>query len=128
VKKIRGKPKPYGGTRPVIMNASASPVGQAFAIRNCDATGTAGESQILAVLARAGAPHAGPRIAELDIAPHIIESVLNHISGHSAGVAGIYNRSTLEPQERHALTVWGEHLLAIVEGRSMPDRVVALRA
>jgi alkanesulfonate monooxygenase SsuD/methylene tetrahydromethanopterin reductase-like flavin-dependent oxidoreductase (luciferase family) len=34
---IRGKPKPYGGARPVIMNAGASPVGQAFAIRNCDA-------------------------------------------------------------------------------------------
>ncbi len=34
---IRGKPKPYGGQRPVIMNAGASPVGQAFAIRNCDA-------------------------------------------------------------------------------------------
>ena len=37
LKGIRGKPKPYGGTRPVIMNAGASPVGQAFAIRNCDA-------------------------------------------------------------------------------------------
>jgi FMNH2-dependent dimethyl sulfone monooxygenase len=33
----RAKPKPYGGTRPVIMNAGASPTGQAFAIRNCDA-------------------------------------------------------------------------------------------
>ena len=37
MKGIRGKPKPYGGTRPVIMNAGASPTGQAFAIRNCDA-------------------------------------------------------------------------------------------
>jgi alkanesulfonate monooxygenase SsuD/methylene tetrahydromethanopterin reductase-like flavin-dependent oxidoreductase (luciferase family) len=37
MKGIKGKPKPYGGTRPVIMNAGASPVGQAFAIRNCDA-------------------------------------------------------------------------------------------
>jgi alkanesulfonate monooxygenase SsuD/methylene tetrahydromethanopterin reductase-like flavin-dependent oxidoreductase (luciferase family) len=37
MKKVRGKPKPYGGTQPVIMNAGASPVGQAFAIRNCDA-------------------------------------------------------------------------------------------
>ena len=37
MKGIRGKPKPYGGTQPVIMNAGASPVGQAFAIRNCDA-------------------------------------------------------------------------------------------
>jgi alkanesulfonate monooxygenase SsuD/methylene tetrahydromethanopterin reductase-like flavin-dependent oxidoreductase (luciferase family) len=33
----RAKPKPYGGTRPLIMNAGASPTGQAFAIRNCDA-------------------------------------------------------------------------------------------
>jgi dimethylsulfone monooxygenase len=33
----RAKPKPYGGSRPVIMNAGASPTGQAFAIRNCDA-------------------------------------------------------------------------------------------
>ena len=30
-------PKPYGGTCPLIMNAGASPTGQAFAIRNCDA-------------------------------------------------------------------------------------------
>ncbi len=37
LKGIRAKPKPYGGTRPVIMNAGASATGQAFAIRNCDA-------------------------------------------------------------------------------------------
>jgi FMNH2-dependent dimethyl sulfone monooxygenase len=33
----RAKPKPYGGSRPIVMNAAASPTGQAFAIRNCDA-------------------------------------------------------------------------------------------
>jgi dimethylsulfone monooxygenase len=37
LKGARLNPKPYGGTRPVIMNAGASPTGQAFAIRNCDA-------------------------------------------------------------------------------------------
>jgi len=37
MKSIRGKPKPYGGTRPVIMNAGASATGQTFAIKNCDA-------------------------------------------------------------------------------------------
>ena len=37
MKGIRGKPKPYGATRPVIMNAGASPTGQAFAVKNCDA-------------------------------------------------------------------------------------------
>jgi alkanesulfonate monooxygenase SsuD/methylene tetrahydromethanopterin reductase-like flavin-dependent oxidoreductase (luciferase family) len=34
---VRAYPKPYGGTRPIIMNAGSSPVGQAFALRNCDA-------------------------------------------------------------------------------------------
>jgi dimethylsulfone monooxygenase len=34
---IRAKPKPHGGSRPLVMNAGASATGQAFAIRNCDA-------------------------------------------------------------------------------------------
>jgi alkanesulfonate monooxygenase SsuD/methylene tetrahydromethanopterin reductase-like flavin-dependent oxidoreductase (luciferase family) len=37
LKKVRAKPKPYGNSHPVIMNAGASPTGRAFAIRNCDA-------------------------------------------------------------------------------------------
>ena len=37
LRKVRAKPKPHGGTRPFIMNAALSPVGQAFAVRNCDA-------------------------------------------------------------------------------------------
>jgi len=37
LKGVRAKPKPCGGTRPLIMNAGASPTGQSFAIRNCDA-------------------------------------------------------------------------------------------
>ena len=38
---VRAKPKPYGGTRPIIMNAGSSGTGQAFAMRNCDAFFTA---------------------------------------------------------------------------------------
>ena len=34
---VRAKPKPFGRTNPVIMNAGASPAGRAFAVRNCDA-------------------------------------------------------------------------------------------
>ena len=41
LKKVRAKPKPYGGTRPLIMNAGSSGSGQAFALRNCDAFFTA---------------------------------------------------------------------------------------
>jgi len=34
---IRADPKPFGGTQPLIMNAGASPTGQSFAVKNCNA-------------------------------------------------------------------------------------------
>jgi alkanesulfonate monooxygenase SsuD/methylene tetrahydromethanopterin reductase-like flavin-dependent oxidoreductase (luciferase family) len=34
---VQANPKPFGGTQPLIMNAGASPTGQAFAVKNCDA-------------------------------------------------------------------------------------------
>jgi alkanesulfonate monooxygenase SsuD/methylene tetrahydromethanopterin reductase-like flavin-dependent oxidoreductase (luciferase family) len=37
LKGVRAHPKPFGGTRPILMNAGSSQVGQAFALRNCDA-------------------------------------------------------------------------------------------
>ncbi len=37
LKGVRLKPKPWGHSRPVIMNAGASPNGRAFALKNCDA-------------------------------------------------------------------------------------------
>ena len=37
LRKVRSKPKPVGGSRPIVMNAAASETGQAFAVRNCDA-------------------------------------------------------------------------------------------
>ena len=57
-------------------------------------------------------------MAELGVQPHIIEAVLNHVSGHKSGVAGIYNRATYDREKRQALDLWAEHLLAVVEGRA----------
>jgi integrase len=59
---------------------------------------------------------AATRMAELGIAPHVIEAVLNHVSGHKHGVAGVYNRATYEPQKQHALAAWAEHVAAMVGG------------
>jgi integrase len=64
-------------------------------------------------LRRSFATHA----AEIGIQPHIIEAVLNHISGHRGGVAGIYNRATYDAEKKTALDRWAEHLMAVVEGR-----------
>ena len=41
LKGVRAFPKPFGETRPLIMNAGSSGTGQAFALRNCDAFFTA---------------------------------------------------------------------------------------
>jgi integrase len=54
-------------------------------------------------------------MAELGVQPHIIEAVLNHVSGHKAGVAGIYNRARYEGEMRAALQKWGDHIDAITK-------------
>jgi integrase len=59
---------------------------------------------------------AATRMADLGIAPHIIEEILAHSGGHKAGVAGIYNRSRYEREVRAALGIWHDHVRAIVAG------------
>jgi integrase len=54
-------------------------------------------------------------MADIGVAPHIIEAVLNHISGHKGGVAGIYNRSSYSTEKVEALARWGRHVASIVE-------------
>src|SRR6516225_11710828 len=49
-------------------------------------------------------------MAELGVQPHIIEAVLNHVSGHKGGVAGIYNRAKYADEMRSALQRWADHL------------------
>jgi integrase len=64
-------------------------------------------------------------MAELGVQPHIIEAILNHVSGHKSGVAGIYNRASYENEKRAALALWAEHVLALAEGRQR--KVLPLR-
>ena len=56
-------------------------------------------------------------LAESGTAPHIIEAILNHVSGHKAGVAGIYNRANYEPQKRAALERWCDHIETLIGGK-----------
>jgi hypothetical protein len=47
--------------------------------------------------------------------PHIIEAVVNHISGDSkAAVAGVYNRAKYRTEKRVALTAWAEFVSDLV--------------
>jgi integrase len=53
---------------------------------------------------------------KLDVEPHIIETLLNHASGHKSGVHGVYNRAIYEREVMAALALWADHLAAVVEG------------
>jgi integrase len=56
------------------------------------------------------------RMADLGVQPHVIEQILNHQSGHKAGPAGIYNRSSYEREVCAALALWADHVRSIVAG------------
>jgi integrase len=53
-------------------------------------------------------------MADLGVQPHVIEAVLNHVSGHKAGVARIYNRSTYANEKCAALEAWAGHVRVVV--------------
>ena len=56
-------------------------------------------------------------MAEIGIAPHIVEACLNHISGAKAGVAGVYNRAAYGAEKKVALERWAAHVDGLVSGR-----------
>jgi integrase len=67
---------------------------------------------------------AATRMADLGVQPHHIEAALNHVSGHKAGVAGVYNRAVYVNEKRRALELWAERVKAIIGGTS---NVIAMK-
>jgi integrase len=49
-------------------------------------------------------------MARLNIAPHIVDKVLNHVSGAIRGVAAIYNRHGYLEERKTALEAWGRYI------------------
>jgi integrase len=64
-------------------------------------------------------------MARLNIAPHVVDKILNHTSGSIRGVAAIYNRHSYLEERRAALEAWGRWIDALLEG--CPANVVPLR-
>jgi integrase len=64
------------------------------------------------------------RLCDLGIAPHVVEQILNHQSGHRAGIVGVYNRSSYEREVKAALALWSDHVRALVE--SGKRKIVAM--
>ncbi|CAL75161.1 putative phage-like integrase [Bradyrhizobium sp. ORS 278] len=60
---------------------------------------------------------------QLGVLPHIIEAVLNHVSGHRAGVAAVYNLARYEAEMRAALTAWASHVDRLVRSKPSVEKV-----
>ena len=56
--------------------------------------------------------------------PHVIEAIVNHVSGLRGGIAGVYNRAVYMDERRRALEAWAK--LVTNEGHS--SNVVPIRA
>ena len=57
--------------------------------------------------------------------PHVIEAIVNHVSGSKAGVAGVYNKAVYLNERRQALDLWGQHIADLVAGTK--SKVVPMR-
>jgi integrase len=64
-------------------------------------------------------------LQRLGVRLEVTEAVLNHRSGSTAGIVGVYQRHDYAAEKRDALARWADHVDAIVSGQK--TNVVALR-
>jgi hypothetical protein len=64
-------------------------------------------------------------MARLNFPPHVVDKVLNHLSGTIHGVAAVYNRFEYLEERRAALEAWGRYIDNLVSFAA--PNVVAIR-
>jgi integrase len=64
-------------------------------------------------------------MARMNIPPHVVDKILNHVSGSIRGVAAVYNRHSYLDERRAALDGWANRLATLLAGS--PVNVVLLR-
>ena len=65
------------------------------------------------------------RAGDLGVRPHIVETILNHVSGHRSGIAGTYNHSLYPAETAQAMNLWADHVAAVLADRK--SKVASLR-
>jgi integrase len=56
------------------------------------------------------------RLAEMGVAPHVIERLLNHITGTISGISAVYNRAKYAEEMRSAIEAWEARVQEILSG------------
>ena len=66
-------------------------------------------------------------MAALGFQPHVIERVLNHVSGAQGGLVSVYQRHEYREERKRAILAWGAHVMQLVSAGNMASNVVPLR-
>jgi integrase len=64
-------------------------------------------------------------MAALGVQLPVVEKILNHVGNSFSGVRGVYQRYDFAKEKRHALELWGRHVLALAQ-RPRPSNVIDL--
>lgn len=67
-------------------------------------------------------------MAGLGFQPHVVERVLNHVSGAQGGLVGVYQRFEFVAERKKAIEAWGNYVDRLVSGKDSSGNVVSLRA
>ena len=64
---------------------------------------------------------------EMEIAPHVVEAIVNHVSGEAKrGVAGVYNKAQYMKARENALNAWSDKLEQLAGGVVSDGKVIKL--
>src|SRR5262249_22899158 len=66
-------------------------------------------------------------LQRLGVRLEVTEAVLNHRSGSTAGIVGVYQRHDYAAEKRDALQRWADHVEGLVTGKT-EDKVVRMPA
>jgi integrase len=71
---------------------------------------------------------AATAMARLNIPPHVVDRLLNHVSGQIRGVAAVYNRHAYTDERKAALDAWARHLESLIKPQPQTATVVPIAA
>jgi integrase len=54
-------------------------------------------------------------MAKLNVPPHVVDRILNHVSGTIRGIAAVYNRHAYLDEGKAALEAWGQHVQTLLD-------------
>jgi integrase len=66
-------------------------------------------------------------MAALGFQPHVIERVLNHVSGAQGGLVSVYQRHEYRDDRKRAIMAWGAHVTGLVSAEAPASNVVQMR-